>query len=125
MKRLKDRVAIVTGSAQGMGFSIAKALAKEGAKIVITDINQNGIDRAVRELRENYKDVIGKRMDVTVKSQVEKMVNEVVDELGNIEILVNNAGGALNTPIKLSEIEEKDWDLVVNVNLKGTFFFCY
>ena len=63
-------------------------------------------------------------MDVTKKSEVEKGVKHVLDAWGRIDLLVNNAGGALNTPYKLAEIEEKHWDLVVNVNLKGTFLCC-
>jgi NAD(P)-dependent dehydrogenase (short-subunit alcohol dehydrogenase family) len=63
-------------------------------------------------------------MDVTNKSQIEKGVQQVLDDWGHIDLLVNNAGGALNTPHKLAEIEEKHWDLVVNVNLKGAFLCC-
>ncbi|ODS40570.1 MAG: short-chain dehydrogenase [Candidatus Altiarchaeales archaeon WOR_SM1_79] len=124
MERLKDRIAIVTGSAQGMGYAIAHALAKEGAKVVITDIKDDEIERAVAELKDNYDYVLGKRVDVTNKQQVKQMVCQVIAEWAGIDILVNNAGGALHTPYRLDEIEEKDWDLVVNVNLKGTFFCC-
>lgn len=124
MERLKNKVGIVTGSAQGMGYAIAEALVKEGAKIVITDINLAGVKKAAGLLKRDYPDILGIGLDVTAKSQVEKMVGEVVNKWGTIDILVNNAGGALHTPHSLNEIEEKDWDLVVNVNLKGTFFCC-
>jgi len=124
MKKLQNKVGIVTGSAQGMGYAIAETLAKEGAKIVITDINLPGVEKAVQQLKKDYPDVLGIGLDVTNKSQVEKAVQEVIDQWGTINILVNNAGGALYTPHRLDEIEEKDWDLVVNVNLKGTFFCC-
>jgi len=124
MERLKNKVCIVTGSAQGMGYVIAEALAKHRAKIVITDVNVDGIEKASQHLKKKYHDVLGIGLDVTSKSQVEKAVREVIDHWGTIDILVNNAGGALHTPHRLNEIEEKDWDLVVNVNLKGTFFCC-
>ena len=124
MERLKDRVAIVTGSAQGMGYAIAKALSDEGAKIVISDIAKEAIDRAVEELSESNPNVMGVVTDVTKKDEVQKMVQQVIGQWGSIDILVNNAGGALNTPHVLEEIEEKHWDLVVNVNLKGAFFAC-
>ena len=63
-------------------------------------------------------------MDVTKKSEIERGVKHVLDLWGHIDLLVNNAGGALNTPYKLAEIEERHWDLVVNVNLKGAFLCC-
>lgn len=124
MGKLNNKVGIITGSAQGMGYAIAETLAKEGAKIVITDINLPGVEKAVQQLKTDYPDVLGVVLDVTNKSQVEKAVQEVIEQWGTINILVNNAGGALYTPHRLDEIEEKDWDLVVNVNLKGTFFCC-
>jgi NAD(P)-dependent dehydrogenase (short-subunit alcohol dehydrogenase family) len=122
MKRLQDRVAIITGSGQGMGLAIAKCLAREGARIVITDINDQTIAKAVEEIKTLGVDAMGVKMDVTNKEQIVAMAAEVADKWGRIDILVNNAGGGLNTPYKLDEIEEKHWDLVVNVNMKGTFF---
>ena len=126
MNRLENRVAVVTGSAQGMGYYIAKALGEEGAKIVITDINDEGINRAVEKLKKeiDVNEVIGIKTDVSNKNDVINMVNIVMERFNKIDILVNNAGGALHTPNVLNEIEEKDWDLVMNVNLKGAFFCC-
>ncbi len=124
MERLKDRVAVITGSAQGMGFAIAKAFAKEGAKVVITDINAATIEAAVSELQKANLRAMGIRMDVTNKPQIQESVKQILEHWGTIDILVNNAGGSLNTPYVLEEIEEKHWDLVVNVNLKGSFLCC-
>jgi NAD(P)-dependent dehydrogenase (short-subunit alcohol dehydrogenase family) len=125
MDRLKDRVAIITGSGQGMGLAIAHACAREGAKIVITDINEETIGAAVAEVKQKEGgDAIGIKMDVTKKSEVEAGVKQALDLWGRIDLLVNNAGGALNTPHRLAEIEERHWDLVVNVNLKGAFLCC-
>src|SRR4030042_478648 len=125
MERLKGRVAVATGSGQGMGLAIAHVCAREGAKVAITDINDKTIEAAVEEIKEkNRADAIGSRMDVTDKSQVEKGVQKVIDACGRVDLLVNNAVGALNTPHKLAEIEERHWDLVVNVNLKGAFLCC-
>jgi 3-oxoacyl-[acyl-carrier protein] reductase len=123
-KRLLDRNAIVTGAARGMGFAIAKALFQEGARVAIIDVDEKGVTDAARELDSKYGRVLGKRVDVTNKSEIRDFVKEVRSLWGGVDILVNNAGGALNTPYVLDEIEEKDWNLVVDVNLKGAFLCC-
>ncbi|MCX7788652.1 MAG: SDR family oxidoreductase [Spirochaetes bacterium] len=124
MERLKNRVAIVTGSARGMGKAIAEGLANEGAWVVICDILEGEIQNTVTELLNKGYKAMGLKVDVTNKTQVQQMVQDVRSAWGRIDILVNNAGGALNTPHLLHEIEEKHWDLVLNVNLKGAFFCC-
>jgi len=124
LKRLENRTAIVTGAARGMGFTIAKTLLQEGAKVAVADIDKAAVDSACEELDRNSKRVIGEKIDVRNKSEVAQFVKKTHALWGHIDILVNNAGGALRTPHLLAEIEEKDWDLVVNVNLKGAFFFC-
>jgi NAD(P)-dependent dehydrogenase (short-subunit alcohol dehydrogenase family) len=123
-KRLLDKNAIVTGAARGMGFAIAKALYQEGARVAIIDIDEKGVVDAAQQLDRKYARVIGKRVDVTNKSEVAGLVQEVKRLWGSVDILVNNAGGALNTPYVLEAIDEKDWKLVVDVNLKGTFLCC-
>ena len=122
--RLADRTAIVTGAARGMGYAIAGALLLEGAKVAIVDIDEDAIKAAVHELDPEATSAIGRSVDVSNKSKVMEFVREVKSLWGQIDILVNNAGGALHTPHRLEEIEEKHWDLVVNVNLKGAFLFC-
>jgi 3-oxoacyl-[acyl-carrier protein] reductase len=125
MEKLKNQVALVTGSAQGMGYAIARCLLNEGAKVLINDVNQEVIEQTVKELNNEFPNcVMGKKADVTNKSEVQKMIDELCQKWGGIDILVNNAGGSLHTPYKLDEIEEKHWDLVLNVNLKGAFFTC-
>jgi NAD(P)-dependent dehydrogenase (short-subunit alcohol dehydrogenase family) len=124
MKRLDGRVGLVTGSAQGMGLAIATALAEEGAKIVIADIQEETIAKSVADLKEKGFEALGVTLDVTKRESVAGGIKKVVDAWGRLDILVNNAGGALHTPHVLGEIEEKHWDLVVNVNLKGSFFTC-
>ena len=124
MERLKDRVAIVTGSGRGMGKAITEALTKEGAWVVICDILEGEIQNTVAELQSKGHKAMGLKVDVTSKARVQQMVQEVKKAWGRIDILVNNAGGALNTPHLLHEIDENHWDLVLNVNLKGAFLCC-
>ncbi len=123
-KRLLDRNAIVTGAARGMGFAIAQALYEEGSRVAIVDIDEKGVFDAARQLDSQHGRAIGRRVDVTNRSEVANLVREIKKLWGSVDILVNNAGGALNTPYLLEEIEEKDWNLVVDVNLKGTFLCC-
>ena len=122
--RLQDKNAIVTGGARGMGFAIAKALYQEGSRVAILDIDEKGVTEAAKQLDEKKDRVIGRKVDVTKRSDVHSFVQEMKKRWGSIDILVNNAGGALNTPYVLEEIEEKDWNLVLNVNLKGAFLCC-
>jgi NAD(P)-dependent dehydrogenase (short-subunit alcohol dehydrogenase family) len=122
--RLKDRTAVVTGAAQGMGFAIATALFNEGARVAIIDIAEETVKSAAKKLDPNERRAMGAVVDVTSKGQVQTFVKEMKAAWGSVDILVNNAGGALHTPHVLSEIEEKHWDLVLDVNLKGAFFFC-
>jgi 3-oxoacyl-[acyl-carrier protein] reductase len=123
-KRLLDRNAIVTGAGRGMGLAIARALYQEGARVAIIDVDEKGAFEAAQQLDGKYERVIGRRVDVTNKAEVIHLVEEVKKLWGSVDILVNNAGGALNTPYVLEEIEEKDWNLVVDVNLKGAFLCC-
>lgn len=123
-KRLLDRRAIVTGAGRGMGLAIAKALFSEGARVILIDIDEKGVVDAARQLDRKYDRALGKRVSVTDKEEIQNLVKEVKAHWGGIDILVNNAGGALETPYRLEEIEEKDWNLVVDVNLKGAFLCC-
>jgi len=123
-QRLYDKNAIVTGGARGMGLAIAKALYQEGSRVAILDIDEKGVAEAAKQLDEKQDRVIGRKIDVTKRSDVHPFVQEMKRLWGSVDILVNNAGGALNTPYALEEIQEKDWNLVVDVNLKGAFLCC-
>jgi NAD(P)-dependent dehydrogenase (short-subunit alcohol dehydrogenase family) len=107
-----------------MGFAIAKALCQEGARVAILDVDGKGAAESAKQLDEKQDRVIGRKIDVAKRSEVRSFVQEMKRLWGSVDILVNNAGGALNTPYVLDEIEEKDWNLVVDVNLKGAFLCC-
>ena len=119
--RLKNKTAIVTGAARGMGFAIAKALFNEGANVAIADIDADAVASAAKSLDADTGRVTGRNVDVTDIAQIHAMVQAIKTRWGSIDILVNNAGGALFTPHILDQIEEKHWNLVVDVNLKGAF----
>ena len=123
-KRLLDRNALITGAGRGMGLAIARALYQEGARVVLIDVDEKAVAEAAQQLDAKRERVTGKKVDVTNKKEVSRLVREMKSLWGSVDILVNNAGGALNTPYTLEEIEEKDWNLVVDVNLKGTFLCC-
>jgi 3-oxoacyl-[acyl-carrier protein] reductase len=122
--RLENRAAVVTGAARGMGFAIAKALFEEGAKVAIVDIAAEKVKEAAQKLDPKNERSMAAVVDVTQKNEVQDFIKKMNACWAKVDILVNNAGGALHTPHRLEEIEEKHWDLVLNVNLKGAFLFC-
>ena len=114
--KLKDRVAIVTGSAEGIGKAIAQSFVDEGAKAVIADINFDKASESVDELGESAFPV---EVDVTDSAKVKEMVKKAVDHFGKVDILVNNAGVVRKGWVK--DLPEETWDEVLTINLKGTF----
>ena len=116
---LKDKVALITGSARGIGKEIATVFAREGASIVVCDIDEGLARQAKEELESLGANAISFGVDVTNLSQVEEMLNKILDKLGKIDILVNNAG--ITRDGLLLRMKESDWDAVLSVNLKGTF----
>jgi NAD(P)-dependent dehydrogenase (short-subunit alcohol dehydrogenase family) len=133
--RFAGKVAIITGAAHGLGASHARAFAREGANVIVTDIchdqgdlkysmgKESEMYEVVREIERSGGQAIGIKCDVTQARDVEEMVGKVVNRFGKVDILVNNAGIAfVATP--LWEVSEKSWDLTVDVMLKGTFLCC-
>jgi len=117
---LKGQLALVTGAAQGIGFAIAEALAKEGARIVIADIHAERAAAAASALGEKGLDCIGDRLDVTDRAAVEAFAGRITREVGPISILVNNAGIGMNVPLA-DQAAPKVWDDTIAVNLTGVF----
>ena len=117
---LSGKVALITGSARGIGKAIALELANHGANVVINDILPNNeIDNTLEEVKQISNDSIGIRADITVFDEVENMLKEIVNKFGKIDILVNNAGIIRDS--LLIRMKEEDWDAVIRINLKGTF----
>jgi 3-oxoacyl-[acyl-carrier protein] reductase len=121
--RFDGKVAIVTAAAgAGMGQSIARALAREGAKVVVTDQHERRTKETVEKIRKDGGTAIGIRVDVTKREDIENMVKTTLGEYSRIDILVNNAG--TTRPAHVVDMSDDKWDLVMNVNLRSTFWCC-
>ena len=117
-KTLQNRVAIVTGSAQGLGAALVRRLAEEGCHVVVADLNLEGAEQTAAGIVETTdRRAVAVKVDVTDEAQVEAMVQRALDEFGRLDILVSNAGILFSGPI--DEFDVKRWQTVINVNLVG------
>ncbi len=116
---LKDKVAVITGSARGIGKAIATRYAQAGAKVVISDINQEACEATAKEIAGLGVETFAVACNVTNKVDVEKLMDAVKTKFGSIDILVNNAG--ITKDNLFVRMKEEEWDAVLAVNLKGTF----
>jgi NAD(P)-dependent dehydrogenase (short-subunit alcohol dehydrogenase family) len=117
--RLSGKVALVTGAAQGIGLACAQAFAREGAKVFLTDLNEDAGRREVLKLRAEGAQASFAACDVSRKDQVDAAIRSAVDEFGRLDVLVANAG--IVHAAEFLDLEEKDFDRVLSVNLKGVF----
>ncbi len=117
--KLKDKVALVTGAASGIGKEIARTYAKEGAKVVIADLNKEAADSTAAELRAQGYGAMGVAMDVTDEAQVMAGVAEVVTAWGGVDVLVSNAGIQIVHPVE--EFSLADWKRMLAIHLDGAF----
>jgi acetoin reductase-like protein len=120
MGRLRGKVAIVTGGAQGIGRACALRFAAEGASVVVADLNLAGAEEVAQEIEAAGGAAIGVQVDVARREQAQTMVDRAVARFGGVDILMNNAGVIRITP--LLEIDEAEWDLLFAVNCKGTLW---
>jgi 3-oxoacyl-[acyl-carrier protein] reductase len=119
MSLLKNKVAVVTGSARGIGKAIALKFAHAGANVVVVNTDLTGIHHTVKEIEDLGRKALGVKCNVTDSADVDEMVKKILEVFPTIDILVNNAGVTRdNLMIRMGE---EDWDLVLNVNLKGPF----
>jgi 3-oxoacyl-[acyl-carrier protein] reductase len=116
---LAGKVALVTGAAQGIGKAIALLLAKNGAEVVVSDINLEKAQETANEIEGMGRRSFAIKVNVTDLKDVERMVGAIVEQFGRIDILVNNAG--ITRDRLILRMTEEDWDAVLDVNLKGTF----
>ncbi len=117
--RLVNKVALVTGGARGIGREIALLFAREGADIVIGDVNLQEAEKTCRDIEALGRKALSVELDVTSFLKVEAAINKILDKFTKIDILVNNAG--ITKDGLMLRMSEPDWDAVIAVNLKGTF----
>jgi 3-oxoacyl-[acyl-carrier protein] reductase len=120
--RFRDQVAVVTGGAKGIGRAVALAFVREGARVVLVDVDKAGLAALREEIEKGGGRVLAVPCDISSSSAVEEMVNLVEKTFGRIDILVNNAGIIRRGTIET--VTEEDWDRVIAINLKGTFNCC-
>jgi 3-oxoacyl-[acyl-carrier protein] reductase len=113
--RLRNKVALITGGANGIGFATAKRFDEEGAKVILTDLNANAVKEAASQLKQAEPHV----MNVTDRASIQAVVDEVITKHQHIDILINNAG--ITQDARLVKMTEQQFDEVIDVNLKGVF----
>ena len=119
---LDGKIAIITGAGQGMGRGIALSLADKGANVIAIDINYEAVKNLVSAIKGNNQKALAIKADISVATEVDAAVREVLDYFHHIDILVNNAGLSLLVPTV--QMTEEEWDKIMNVNLKGMLFCC-
>ena len=119
VNRLRGKVAIVTGAGSGIGRATAILLAKEGAKVVVCDIDRERGERTAKEILEMGGDAFFVEADVSKSKDVANLIRRTIEKYGRLDILVNNAG--VESLASIFDITEEEWDRVLGVNLKGPF----
>jgi NAD(P)-dependent dehydrogenase (short-subunit alcohol dehydrogenase family) len=120
-KRFEDKVVLVTGAGSGIGRAIAMRFAREGASVIINDIEPNRSNEVVDQIQSSGE-AIAVEADATKSDDVQKMVDASINRFGRIDVLVNNVG--LFAPKLFVEIDEEHWDRTMDINLKSTFLCC-
>lgn len=124
MNRLQNKVAVITGAASGIGRESALLFAKEGAAVVVADLNEEQGAVVVQDIKNAGGKAIFVKVDVSNKADCENMINVAEKEFGQLNIVFNNAGVMLNDDGDAMSTEEKIWDLTMAINVKGVFFGC-
>jgi short-subunit dehydrogenase len=122
MKKLSDRVAVVTGAAGGIGRAVSVALAKEGCHLALCDVNAAGLEETAAQARELGRKVSTHIVDVSDKARMQAFAGEVFAEHGQVNILVNNAGVTVTAPFETHSLEDFEW--IVGINFWGVIYGC-
>ena len=121
--KLENKVAIVTGAGSGMGKAIAGLFAKEGAKVIASDINETGVKDLIASSGDIAGEIVFSQTDVSSRNQVEAMIDLAVNKYGKLDVLVNNAG-VLDKMYAVTEVEDEFWDKVIGVNVNSVMYAC-
>lgn len=119
MAGVRDRVAVVTGAAAGLGREIAVLLAREGARVVLGDVEPSGLERTAATITAAGGEALAVAGDLTEEAPAQQLIHACVERFGRVEILVNVVGGSRNA--KIWEMRVEDWDFVLRLNLRSTF----
>ena len=120
--RLKEKVALITGAASGIGRSTSLLFGQEGAKVMCVDVNGEGAERVANQIADSGGEAASLTVDVAREEDVQRMVHEAVERWGRLDILYNNAGIGLGGPV--TQVPEEEWDRLIDINLKGVFLGC-
>jgi 3-oxoacyl-[acyl-carrier protein] reductase len=120
--RLKNKVAVITGGAQGIGRAVALGMAREGAKVVVADLQSEKAGSVADEVKILGGDALGLEVNVAAESSVKRLAEATFAEFGRVDILVNDAGVYLKSSVV--DMSEADWDRTLDINLGGNFLCC-
>lgn len=123
MRSYKDKTVLITGAAAGIGFCTAQEFAKDGASLILTDINEEALETAAQKLRETGAEVHTYVNDVTDRADVQRVAGEVLEKFGGLDVLINNAGIGLSKELKDTTFE--DWQRLLAINMWGPLNFVY
>ena len=122
--RLQEKVAVITGAASGMGRAAALRFAAEGAKVIISDVNRDALEETYQALRDEGREAHMIVANVADTAQVQQLIEEAAEAFGKLDILYNNAGIGPPSDTIITDLPEAIWDLILGVNLRGTYLCC-
>lgn len=116
---IKDKIALITGSGRGIGLTLARGLGQAGCRVVLSDIDENQLMKSVKTLNDEGISAFGSVFDVRDEEGIQKAVGKINQDVGSIDILINNAGIQIRGP--LEEFKLQDWQRILDINLTGAF----
>jgi NAD(P)-dependent dehydrogenase (short-subunit alcohol dehydrogenase family) len=116
---LKDKVAIITGAASGIGKATAITFGREGAKVMCADVNADGAEAVARQIADTGGEAASVKVDVVVEADIQRMIQDTVARWGRLDVIYNNAGIGTGNPV--TQVSTEEWDRIIDINLRGVF----